>query len=115
MHHIDHRINFDEVYDAFQNVIARGQAYYVGSSNFGARHLAYAKAAANNRHFLGLVSEQHRYNLLCRLPELEVLPAAQELGMGLLTWSPLAGAYSLIICLTVIPIPIVNGRQHYNA
>lgn len=91
MHHIDHRINFDEVYDAFQNVIARGQAYYVGSSNFGARHLAYAKAAANNRHFLGLVSEQHRYNLLCRLPELEVLPAAQELGMGLLTWSPLAG------------------------
>lgn len=29
---------------------------------------------------MGLISEQHRYNLLQRLPELEVIPAAQELG-----------------------------------
>lgn len=91
MHHIDHRINWNEIYGALENVIQQGKVYYVGSSNFGARHLAYAKAAADNRHFLGLVSEQHRYNLLCRLPELEVLPAAQELGMGILTWSPLGG------------------------
>lgn len=91
MHHIDSRINWDEIFGAFENVIQNGKAYYVGSSNFGARHLAYARAAADKRHFLGLVSEQHKYNLLCRLPELEVLPAAQELGMGVLTWSPLGG------------------------
>ncbi|RRK09765.1 aldo/keto reductase [Lactiplantibacillus garii] len=91
MHHVDPRTNWNEIYGALENVIQQGKVYYVGSSNFGARHLAYAKAAADNRHFLGLISEQHRYNLLCRLPELEVLPAAQEIGMGVLTWSPLAG------------------------
>lgn len=40
---------------------------------------------------LGLVSEQHKYSLLCRLPELEVLPAAEELGIGVIPWSPLDG------------------------
>lgn len=91
MHHIDPTIDWDEIYGAFENVIAQGKVYYVGSSNFGARYLAYAKAAADKRHFLGLVSEQHKYSLLCRLPELEVLPAAQELGMGVTVWSPLDG------------------------
>jgi aryl-alcohol dehydrogenase-like predicted oxidoreductase len=37
------------------------------------------------------VSEQHKYSLLCRLPELEVLPAAEELGIGVIAWSPLDG------------------------
>ena len=40
---------------------------------------------------LGLISEQHKYNLLCRLPELEVLPAARFLGIGVIAYSPLAG------------------------
>jgi aryl-alcohol dehydrogenase-like predicted oxidoreductase len=46
---------------------------------------------AEKRNFLGLVSEQHKYSLVCRLPELEVLPAAQELGLGIIPWSPLGG------------------------
>ena len=44
-----------------------------------------------DRHFLGLVSEQHKYSLTCRLPELEVLPASQQLGLGVIPWSPLDG------------------------
>ena len=36
------------------------------------------------------ISEQARYNLLCREVEAEVVPAAQELGVGFLWWSPLA-------------------------
>ncbi|MFC0027833.1 aldo/keto reductase [Neobacillus cucumis] len=59
-------------------------------SNFGARHLAYAQAAAEKHHFLGLVYLQHKYDLMCRLPELELLPAALDLGMGVVTFSPLA-------------------------
>ena len=44
-------------------------------------------------HALGVsppATEQARYNLLCREVEKEVVPAARELGMGLLWWSPLA-------------------------
>lgn len=91
MHHIDHGINWEEIFGAYENMIAQGKVYYAASSNFGARHLAYADAAAEKRHFLGLVSEQHFYNLLNRLPELELLPTAQDLGLGVIVWSPLAG------------------------
>ncbi|MET0862120.1 MAG: aldo/keto reductase, partial [Microbacterium sp.] len=38
-----------------------------------------------------LVSEQSLYNLTQRSIELEVLPAAQHYGLGILPWSPLAG------------------------
>jgi aryl-alcohol dehydrogenase-like predicted oxidoreductase len=89
MHHIDRHANWDEIWGAFETLIIQGKVYYVGSSNFGARHLAYAQAAAGRRNFLGLVSEQHKYNLLCRLPELELLPAARDLGIGVTPWSPL--------------------------
>lgn len=91
MHHIDHSINWKEIFAAYENMIAQGKIYYAGSSNFGARHLAYAEAASNQRDFLGLVSEQHLYNLLERLPELELLPTAKDLGMSVLVWSPLEG------------------------
>ena len=91
MHHVDRRASWDEVWEAFQGLVQQGKIDYVGSSNFAGWHLALAQAAARERHFLGLVSEQHRYNLLCRLPELEVLPAAQALGLGVLAYSPLAG------------------------
>ncbi|WP_308531499.1 SDR family NAD(P)-dependent oxidoreductase [uncultured Paenibacillus sp.] len=40
-----------------------------------------AQYEAKNRHMLGLVSEQHKYNLLCRLPQLEAFSAlCKELG-----------------------------------
>jgi aryl-alcohol dehydrogenase-like predicted oxidoreductase len=91
MHHIERHASWDEVWGAFESLVNQGKAYYIGASNFGARHLAYAQAAAKKRCFLGLVSEQHKYNLACRLPELELLPTALELGLGLIPWSPLGG------------------------
>lgn len=89
MHHIDGRTTWEELWDSFERILLCGKAIYIGSCNFGARNLAYAQAAAERKHIFGLVSEQHKYNLLCRLPELEVLPAAAELGLGVMTWSPL--------------------------
>ena len=69
---------------------AQGKILYVGSSNFAGWHIAKAQAAAARRNFLGLVSEQSHYNLLTRQIELEVLPAAQDYGLGVIPWSPLA-------------------------
>ena len=40
---------------------------------------------------LGLVSEQCLYNLAERRAEMEVIPAAQEYGLGVIPWSPLHG------------------------
>ena len=61
-----------------------------GSSNFAGWHIARAQEAASRRHLLGLVSEQSHYNLLVRQIELEVLPAAEAYGLGVIPWSPLA-------------------------
>lgn len=91
MHHVDRNVTWDELWEVFESLVHQGKVVYVGSSNFAGWHLAVAQAAAKARNFFGLVSEQHRYNLLCRLPELEVLPAAQGLGIGVIPWSPLAG------------------------
>jgi len=91
MHHVDRDADWDEVWETFELLSTQGKICYVGSSNFPAWQLALAQSAAGARHFFGLASEQHKYNLLCRLPELEVLPAAQRLGIGVLAYSPLAG------------------------
>lgn len=89
MHHVDMSIPWEECWGAFEPLVNQGKVDYIGGCNFGGRHLAYAQAAAAKRNFLGLVSEQHKYNLLCRLPELEVIPAARDLGIGLILWAPL--------------------------
>lgn len=90
MHHIDRRTPWEEIWEAFELLSIQGKICYVGSSNFPGWCLAMAQTMATERHLLGLVSEQHRYNLLCRQPELEVLPAARHLGIGVLAYSPLA-------------------------
>jgi aryl-alcohol dehydrogenase-like predicted oxidoreductase len=91
MHHIDRNVSWDELWGIFANLVQQGKADYIGSSNFAGWDLAVAQYEAKARHFLGLVSEQHKYNLNTRLPELEVLPAAQALGIGVIPWSPLDG------------------------
>ncbi|WP_018348275.1 aldo/keto reductase [Longispora albida] len=89
MHHVDRDVPWEEIWQAMELLVAQGKVRYVGSSNFAGWHLAAAQAAADRRHFLGLVSEQCMYNLLTRHVELEVLPAAAGLGLGVLPWSPL--------------------------
>ena len=90
-HHIDRNTPWDEIWGATERLIHDGKIIYAGSCNFAGWHLARAQEAAMRRNFLGLVSEQSPYNLMERTIELEVLPACQEYGLGLLPWSPLAG------------------------
>lgn len=91
MHHVDRSTPWDEIWQAMETLVRQGKVLYVGSSNFAAFHLAQAQCTANERNFLGLVSEQSLYNLKDRMIELEVIPAVRELGLGLIPWSPLAG------------------------
>ncbi|MBO9610128.1 MAG: aldo/keto reductase [Paenibacillaceae bacterium] len=91
MHHIDRHTSWDELWEAFDIQQYQGKILYVGSSNFGARDLVKAQYEAKLRHKFGLVSEQHIYNLMCRLPELELLPAAIEHGIGVIAYSPMGG------------------------
>ena len=90
-HHVDLRTPWEEIWQACETLVAQGKILYVGSSNHAAWQIAAANEAAARRSFQGLVSEQSHYNLITRHVELEVLPAAQHYGVGIIPWSPLAG------------------------
>jgi len=91
MHHVDRDTPWDEIWQAMDLLVTQGKVLYVGSSNFAGWHLVQANEAARRRGSYGLVSEQSLYNLTARMVELEVLPACQEYGVGVIPWSPLAG------------------------
>ncbi|MER7047410.1 aldo/keto reductase [Streptomyces jumonjinensis] len=90
-HHIDRDTPVDEIWQAVDTLIAQGKVLYAGSSNFPGWKIAQANEAARRRGSYGLVSEQCLYNLFERRAEMEVIPAAQEYGLGIIPWSPLHG------------------------
>ena len=91
MHHVSRETPWDEIWQAMETLVTQGKVLYVGSSNFAGWHIAQACERARSRNFLGLVSEQSLYNLNARAIELEVIPACETYGLGLIPWSPLAG------------------------
>ncbi|WOX23684.1 aldo/keto reductase [Streptomyces solicathayae] len=90
-HHIDRRTPFEEIWQAIDVLIQQGKILYAGSSNFPGYKIAQANEAAARRGMVGLVSEQCLYNLAERRAEMEVIPAAEEYGLGVIPWSPLHG------------------------
>jgi aryl-alcohol dehydrogenase-like predicted oxidoreductase len=91
VHHIDRAISLEEFWGTFERFMAQGDILYVGSSNFPGWGLAKFQMSAWQRGHVGLISEQTMYNLLCRYPELELLPAAKDMGIGVIPYMPLAG------------------------
>jgi NDP-hexose C3-ketoreductase / dTDP-4-oxo-2-deoxy-alpha-D-pentos-2-ene 2,3-reductase len=91
MHHVDRATPWEEIWSALDVLHTQGKIIYAGSSNFAGWHIAQAQEAAQRTHSFGLVSEQSLYNLAERTVELEVLPACQGYGLGVLPWSPLHG------------------------
>ncbi|GGU88783.1 oxidoreductase [Streptomyces filipinensis] len=90
-HHIDRNTPFEEIWQAIDTLVQQGKILYAGSSNFPGYKIAQANETAARRGTLGLVSEQCLYNLAERRAEMEVVPAAQDYGLGVIPWSPLHG------------------------
>lgn len=91
MHHVFRAAPWEEIWQAFEVLVQQGKILYAGSSNFGGYHIAKANERAKARNFLGLVCEQSLYNLNARTVEMEVVPACEDYGLGLIPWSPLGG------------------------
>jgi aryl-alcohol dehydrogenase-like predicted oxidoreductase len=91
-HHVDRDTPFEEIWQAVDVLVQQGKVLYAGSSNFPGYKIAQAnEIAARRGGTIGLVSEQCLYNLAERRAEMEVIPAAQEYGLGVIPWSPLHG------------------------
>lgn len=107
-HHVDRATPFEEIWQAIDTLIQQGKILYVGSSNFPGYKIAQAnEIAARRGGTIGLVSEQCLYNLAERRAEMEVIPAAQEYGLGVIPWSPLQGG----LLGGVIKKEVTGGRR----
>ena len=91
MHHVDRGTPWEEIWQAMEQLYREGKILYVGSSNFAGWQLTQAQEIAKHRAFMGLISEQSLYNLTNRMIELEVIPACESYGIGVIPWAPLAG------------------------
>src|SRR5262249_56411378 len=80
----------EETLGALEELVEAGKVRHVGSSNFSAAEVRGADEAARERSVSAFVAAENRYSLLERDAETELVPALEELGLGLIPYYPLA-------------------------
>ena len=93
MHRPDPETDVEETLGALTDLVRQGKVRYIGSSSFSAGEIVEAQWTARDRNLQRYRTEQPPYWLLVRGIELDVLPTARRHGMGILTYSPLAGGW----------------------
>jgi voltage-dependent potassium channel beta subunit len=89
-HRFDEDTPVEEVVRAMEDLIRQGKVLYWGTSEWSATQLRQAYLSAAGIHGYPPAVEQPQYNMFVRQKlEHELTPAADELGFGLVTWSPL--------------------------
>ncbi|WP_030154410.1 aldo/keto reductase family protein [Glycomyces sp. NRRL B-16210] len=89
-HRFDYETPLEETFQAFADVVHSGKAHYIGVSEWTADQIRRGHALAQDLK-IQLVSSQPQYSALWRIIEGEVVPASEDLGIGQIVWSPLAG------------------------
>jgi aryl-alcohol dehydrogenase (NADP+) len=93
LHSDDTATPLDETLAALDVIVKSGRARYIGVSNFLAYRLATALGRADLKGLTRFVSLQPRYSLLFREIERELLPLADQEGLGVIPYNPLAGGF----------------------
>jgi aryl-alcohol dehydrogenase-like predicted oxidoreductase len=93
MHRWDPAVDLDETLGALTDLVRVGKVRYIGHSTFPASTIVDAQWVARERGRERFVTEQPTYAILTRGIENEVLPVCQRYGMGVLSYSPLAGGW----------------------
>src|SRR5919107_678513 len=83
----------EETLRTFDGFVRAGKIRYYGFSNFTGWQLTKAVLLARSLGLASPVSLQPQYSLLVREIEFEIVPAAEDSGLGLLPWSPLGGGW----------------------
>jgi len=84
-------VPLDETLRALDDLIRQGKVRYIGGSNFPAWQYVYSFWIAKELGLNRFVCEQPPYHALDRRIERELIPVAQQFGLGIIVWSPLAG------------------------
>jgi aryl-alcohol dehydrogenase-like predicted oxidoreductase len=90
IHRWDPHTPIEETMEALHDVVRAGKARYLGASSMYAWQFAKAQHVADLGGWTRFVSMQNHYNLLYREEEREMLPLCEDMGVGVIPWSPLA-------------------------
>ena len=80
----------EEVARGLDDLVCSGKIVYGGFSNYPAWKIATAVNTANLRGLAPIIALQAEYSLVQRVPESELLPMAENFGLGVMAYSPLA-------------------------
>ncbi|WP_147917947.1 aldo/keto reductase [Ruania zhangjianzhongii] len=91
IHQPDPDTDLEETLAALTDLIRSGKVRTIGTSSLPASEMVEAQWVSQRRGLARFRTEQPAYSILSRGIEREVLPVAQQYGLGTLVWSPLAG------------------------
>jgi len=91
LHHYDANTALDDTLKSLELLVAQGKILYPAASNFAAWQTMRALGIAERRGWVPLACVQPMYNLAKRQAEVEILPMAIDMGLGVCSYSPLAG------------------------
>ncbi len=91
LHAWDRTTPIDETMRALDTLVEQGKVRYLGFSDTPAWKCAQAQTMAMMRGWSPLIALQIEYSLLQRTVEGELVPMAEELGLGITPWGPLRG------------------------
>ena len=92
-HVFDDATPFEETLSTFDSLVSSGKTRFIGASNYTGWQLQKSIDLSRHHGWEPFVSLQPLYNLLDRDAELELLPVCRNEGLGVVTWSPLAGGW----------------------
>ncbi|MFV9671433.1 aldo/keto reductase [Pantoea sp. KXB25] len=81
----------EELVRGFEDLARAGKILYAGLSNFSAWQLARTATLAELTRAVPIAAAQFEHSLVRREPEADLFPASFDLGLGIVTWSPLGG------------------------
>jgi len=91
LHRFDDATDLDETLRAIDDLVRAGKILYPAVSNFAAWQIAHALGRQVAEGWAKLVCVQPMYNLVKRTAEIELLPMAHSLGIGVIPYSPTGG------------------------
>ncbi|MFC3040514.1 aldo/keto reductase [Virgibacillus xinjiangensis] len=101
LHGFDSTTPLEETLRALEDAVKQGKVRYIGVSNHAAWQMAKGLGISDKNGWARYATAQMHYSLINRDLEHEVIPLAQEEGLGILVWSPLNGGY-------------LTGKYHNN-
>jgi aryl-alcohol dehydrogenase-like predicted oxidoreductase len=110
VHRPDPSTDIEETLSALNDLTSEGKIRAFGCSTFPPEQIIEAHWAAARRGLASFRTEQSPYSLLARAIEASVLPVCQRSGMGVLTWSPLAGGFLSGKYRSGEPVDLTSGR-----